>query len=174
MKDKDIKCLAKVADDTFILGIRFSPDLLLFKRSQSNIMLPLFSINHQTSFSPKTPASYLSLLPLHLLEPSHEHLFSPSPRLGSTPQKATSPAQQHATLFLLKDDSALHLISLDMSLQTAIVQRLAEVPDKSIGNNTHGMIMERKVDEIVITTTSGKWESKNLVSKQVMQYRIRF
>jgi ligand-binding sensor domain-containing protein len=42
LKDKDIKCLAKVADDTFILGIRFSPDLLVFKRSQSNTMIPLF------------------------------------------------------------------------------------------------------------------------------------
>ena len=79
------------------------------------------------------------------------------------------------TLFLLKDDSALHLISLDMSLQTASIQRLANVPDKSIGNNTHGMIVERKVDEIIVYTTSGKWDSKVLpVSKQVMQYKIRF
>jgi hypothetical protein len=75
------------------------------------------------------------------------------------------PTQQNATIFLLKDDSALHLISLDLSLQTAIIQRLANVPDKSIGNSTHGMIVERKVDEIVLTTTSGKWESKILVSK---------
>jgi|LauGreDrversion4_2_1035121.scaffolds.fasta_scaffold124443_2 hypothetical protein len=47
------------------------------------------------------------------------------------------------------------------------MQRIVNASDKGIGNNTHGMIVERKVDEIVLTTTVGKWESKVLVTKQL-------
>jgi hypothetical protein len=33
LKEKDIRCLAKVAIDTFILGIRFAQDLVVVKRT---------------------------------------------------------------------------------------------------------------------------------------------
>ena len=75
---------------------------------------------------------------------------------------------------MLKDDTGLYLIQLDIMKQTALLQRIANVPDKAVGNNTHGMIVERKVDEIVITTSSGRWDSKILVSKNILQFKIRF